>query len=97
MTAEHVLAQLEAHAAELRAFGVRRIGVFGSVARGEATDSSDLDLLVDLKRHTFDDYFGALNFLEDLFGCKVDLVQVEALKDRARPTVLQDLIYVEGI
>lgn len=97
LTAEHVLEELEAHAAELRAFGVRRIGVFGSVARGEARDDSDLDLLVDLERHTFEDYFGTLNFLEDLFGCKVDLVMVSALRRELAPAVLEEVMYAPGV
>ena len=96
LTAGYVLAELERHAEVLRGFGVKRIGVFGSVARGEARADSDLDLLVDLQRHTFDDYFGAKHFLEDLFSCTVDLVELESLKPRLRPYVEPDLVYAQG-
>jgi len=67
-----------------REFGVRRLDAFGSVARGEETSSSDLDLLVE-----FDDpdrtpagrYFGLLHFLEDTLGCDADLLTVASLRN----------------
>ena len=96
LTAEFVLAELERCAETLRGFGVKRIGVFGSVARGEARADSDLDLLVELQRHTSKDYFGALFFLEDLFGCKVDLVMLEALKPALKAYVLPEVVYASG-
>ena len=96
LTAEYVLAEFTRCAETLREFGVKRIGVFGSVAHGEARADSDLDLLVELERHTFDDYFGAKHFLEDLFGSSVDLVELEGLRPRLRPYVEPDLRYAQG-
>jgi uncharacterized protein len=93
LTAAYVLSELEAHADVLRGFGVKRIGIFGSVARGEARADSDLDLLVELQRQTYKDYMGALLFLEELFGCKVDLVMLEALKPALKPYVMPEVIY----
>ena len=97
LTAEYVLRELEKHADELRAFGVKRIGIFGSVARGEAREDSDLDLLVDLEQHTLDAYFDTKFFLEDLFGCNVDLVERGALKARFEPAVLVELKHAQGL
>jgi predicted nucleotidyltransferase len=66
-------------------FGVRDLAVFGSVARGEASDASDLDVLVDfVGKATFDGYMGLKLFLEDSLGVKVDLVTRAALKPRLR-------------
>ena len=96
MTAEYVLSELSKHADVLRGFGVKKIGLFGSVARGEAREDSDLDFLVELERHTFKDYCGLLFFLEDHFECKVDLVEKEALRIEFKPYVEPELIYVEG-
>jgi uncharacterized protein len=97
LTAEYVLSELEKHADVLRGFGVKRIGIFGSVARGEAREDSDLDLLVDLERHTFKDYMGALLFLEELFGCKVDLVMREALRPELQQYVMPEVIYAANL
>jgi predicted nucleotidyltransferase len=97
LTAEYVLSELSKHADVLRGFGVKKIGLFGSVARGEAAEGSDLDFLVELERHTFDDYFGTKFFLEDHFGCKVDLVMVEALRREFAAQVMQEVVYAQGL
>jgi predicted nucleotidyltransferase len=71
-----------------RRFGVRDLAVFGSVARGEATATSDLDVLVDFDGPaTFDGFMGLKFFLEDTLGVKVDLVTRAALKARLRERV----------
>jgi uncharacterized protein len=71
-----------------RRFGVRDLAVFGSVARGEASATSDLDVLVDFEGPaTFDGFMGLKFFLEDTLGVKVDLVTRAALKPRLRERV----------
>jgi predicted nucleotidyltransferase len=71
-----------------RRFGVRDLAVFGSVARGEASARSDLDVLVDFEGPaTFDGFMGLKFFLEDTLGVKVDLVTRAALKPRLRERV----------
>ncbi|MCH7472831.1 nucleotidyltransferase family protein [bacterium] len=97
LTAEYVLGELEKHAETLRGFGVKRIGIFGSVARGEAEGGSDLDVLVELERYTFKDYFGLLAFLEDHFSRKVDLVTVTAIRSELEPYIMGDVVYVTGV
>ena len=71
---EAIIQTLHEHQTEIRRFGVRRLGLFGSFARGEQKISSDLDFVVELAPKTFDAYMGLKNFLEELFGCRVDLV-----------------------
>ncbi len=69
-------------------FGVKDLAVFGSVVRGEASDASDLDVLVDFDgKATFDGYMGLKLFLEDSLGVRVDLVTRAALKPRLRARI----------
>jgi predicted nucleotidyltransferase len=76
-------------------FGVRRIFLFGSTARDEATPDSDLDILVDFEAGpTFDSFMGLKFFLEDHLGRRVDLVTRAALKPRMRPVVEREAIDV---
>jgi uncharacterized protein len=92
---ERVIATLRAHAADLNGFGVRAIALFGSVARDEATDASDLDVLVDFEGSaTFDRYMGLKFFIEDLLGCRVDLVTRRALREELRPIVEREAVRV---
>ncbi len=94
---DRVLAALAAKRQHLRALGVRRIAVFGSVGRGEATEASDLDLLVELNRKSFDGYMDVKEYLEDLFGCPVDLVLSDGIKPRLRPIILREAVYAPGL
>lgn len=83
---------------------VRRISVFGSFARGEATIESDIDLLVDLKPSEARPVLGLLEFirleesLEQELGREVDLVTEEGLNPRRRPNIERDMVvlYEEG-
>lgn len=97
LSKDNVLDSLIRNRDALRAFGVRRLGLFGSHARGEAKDSSDLDFLVDLERRTFDDYMGLVLYLEDLFGCHVDLVITSAIKPMLRERILREVVDVPGL
>ncbi|MDD5371693.1 MAG: nucleotidyltransferase family protein [Anaerolineaceae bacterium] len=75
--------------------GIRSLSMFGSVARGEATHQSDIDLLVDLEPPlTFDRYIQAKFYLENLLDCPVDLVMADTLKPRARIAAQQEAIRV---
>jgi len=97
LTAQYVLRELEKHAEVLRGFGVKRIGVFGSVARGEARKDSDLDFLVELSRLTFEDYTALLLYLDDLFGRPVDAVLVQDLRPEWREGILSEVVYAGGV
>ncbi|MPY92731.1 MAG: nucleotidyltransferase [Acidimicrobiia bacterium] len=73
--------------------GATNLRVFGSVARGEATPSSDLDLLVDLEPgRSLVDLGGLLMDLSDLLGVEVDLVTEAGLKPRVRDRVLAEAV-----
>lgn len=94
---EHVLEVLGRNRETISRLGVRRLGLFGSSARREATASSDLDFVVQLETKSFDAYMDLKLFLEDLFGCPVDLVLESAIKPRLRPYIMEDLIDVPGL
>jgi len=73
--------------------GAYNVRIFGSVARGDADEQSDLDLLVDMEsgRSLFD-LGGLLTDLEELLGYPVDVVTEKGLKDRIRSHVLSEAI-----
>jgi predicted nucleotidyltransferase len=95
--AEEVLATLARETGALKRFGVRRLSLFGSTARGEARPESDLDFLVDFDRKTFRNYMGLADFLEKLLERKVDLVIRETIKPLVRERVLAEAQDVPGL
>ncbi len=88
---------LEKHRTEIKAFGVLELGIFGSFAREEQTDKSDVDVLVEMESRTFDAYMDLLFFLEDLFGRRVDLVVKDTIKPIIRNRVLREAVYVSNL
>ena len=76
-------------------YGVTRLALFGSTARDAATEKSDVDILVafDGPATSFK-YFGIQFLLEDILGCRVDLVTEKALRTELRTFVEQEAIYV---
>ena len=96
-TSDDVFTLLGAHTETLRRLSVRRLGLFGSCARGEATASSDLDFVVEFAEKSFDAYMDLKTFLEDLFGCRVDLVLANTIKPRLRPIIQRETVYASGL
>ena len=76
-------------------FGVTEISLFGSFARDEATEDSDIDVMVTFGRPPdWLRYFGAQCYLEDLFGRNVDMARRHELRNEILPRVDRDLINV---
>jgi predicted nucleotidyltransferase len=97
-TREQVLDLLADRREELARRGVRTLALFGSVARGEARADSDVDFLVEFKQGpSFNEYADLANYLEDLMGCRVDLVPRTWLRPELRDYVRLDLRYVPGL
>jgi predicted nucleotidyltransferase len=94
MTLEEVRSQLRSPILQLAAkHGAHNVRVFGSVARGEADDASDIDLLVDLEPgRTLMDLGGLLSDLRDDLGLQVDVIIAGCLRQSIRNRVLQDAI-----
>jgi predicted nucleotidyltransferase len=76
-----------------RRFTVRRIGVFGSFARGSAGQESDVDILVELTEPTFDNYMDLKFYLENILSRPADLVMADTVKPRLKPIIEQEVIY----
>ncbi len=96
-TLDEIRAILNAHRAVLQErYGVRSIAVFGSYARGEATETSDVDLLVQLDQPLGLKFFELWDYLEQALGTRVDLLTLNALKQRPRlkQEAERDLVYV---
>lgn len=91
------LEQLRARREEIirlaEARGARNVRVFGSVARGDAVASSDVDFLVQLDEHrSLFDLGGLLMDLQDLLGCDVDVTTEAGLRPRVAARVLADAV-----
>jgi len=77
--------------ASLKHHSVKSLAVFGSVARGEANVTSDLDVLVEFSQPVgLFEFIRLKKFLEDLTDCKVDLVTQDALHPAMRETILNE-------
>jgi len=76
-------------------FGVKKVGVFGSFAKGEERIDSDVDILVEFKegQKTFGNYMELKFYLEELFERKIDLVIETAIKPRLREQILKEAVY----
>jgi uncharacterized protein len=94
MTRQEFFEHIAAHREELGRAGVRRLGVYGSVARGEAGPESDVDILVEFDRLPDLYEFAALrDRLAEILGRPVDLTTPQALKPRLRSRVLNEVRY----
>jgi uncharacterized protein len=79
----------------IKEYSVKSLGVFGSVARSEETEQSDIDLLVEFSEPVgFVTFMRLENFLSDRLGTRVDLVTSDSLKPVIRQDVLAEVIYV---
>lgn len=95
MDKSRVLQTLREHEPELKAEGIVHLRLFGSLARGEGTPSSDVDLIADLdrsKRLTLLNMVRLENRLSDLLNAKVDLSLAESLKEVVRARALREAI-----
>ncbi len=100
MKREEVIRLLRENMDEIKKFGVKRIGIFGSVVRNEATDESDVDIVVEFEEHRggMKDFIGLIDFLEDLFGHQVDVLTPGGIKNirikSVREKIQKELEYV---
>lgn len=97
MSKEEILQKIIENKTEVRKLGVEKIGLFGSYARGQESEASDVDILVEFKKKTFDNYMDLKFLLERFLGRKVDLVIQEAIKPRLKPLIMKDVVYAQGL
>ena len=97
MRRDEALRILSANRQALREFSVRSVAIFGSVARDEATEASDADILVEFEdgaRIGLFRFIELKQFLERILGCGVDLGTPDSLRSRIREEVLREAIRV---
>ena len=87
---------LQSHEGKIRELGVKRLGLFGSFARGEQNKDSDVDVLVEFERgqKNFDHFMDLAFFLEELFKRRVELVTPESLSPYLKPHIIPTIEYV---
>lgn len=95
-TKEDVLDALLQNRPTIQRLGVRRLGLFGSFARGEQRKDSDIDLIVEFEpgKKTFDNFIGLSLFLEELLEHRIELVTPESLSPYIGPRILKQVEYV---
>ena len=93
-----LFALLAQHEPELKQFGVRRCGVFGSFVSGVQTKGSDVDILVEFEhgKKSFDNFMRLAAFLEQHIGRRVELVTPESLSPHIGPHILREVEYASS-
>ncbi|MEI6206573.1 MAG: nucleotidyltransferase family protein [Desulfuromonadales bacterium] len=92
-----ILSLLRANKDEMaHRFGVVSVGLFGSYARGEAHEDSDIDIAIEIlsEKKSLGNFLGIRRYLEQQFGKSVDLGIESTLKPLARETVAREIIHV---
>lgn len=74
-------------------FKVKSVGIFGSYIRGEESETSDIDILVDFSEPIGWEFIDLKEFLEGILKKKVDLVTVKALKPQLKDKILKEVVY----
>jgi predicted nucleotidyltransferase len=96
MEKEDILKKLKEIKPQLEAdYGISELGLFGSYSRGDYTNESDIDILVEYSRViSLFKVVDIINYLQEIFNKKVDLVSRKDLKELLRPRILSEVIYV---
>ena len=89
------LAIIREHKDELHKLGARRVGVFGSFAKGAADSQSDVDVYIEFEeaQRTYDNFFAVHELLEEAFGRRVDLVTDKSLNEAKAQMILPTVQY----
>lgn len=95
MESNTILEFLDKNIGQIKKYGVKQIGLFGSFATGRNTNNSDIDILVEFKagEKTFDNYMDLKFFLEDILKRKVDLVIEKNIKPELKKEILSTVKY----
>ncbi len=91
------LSSIRSSTDSLRSYGVKRIGIFGSVARGEASSTSDIDVIVDFEigKKTYRNFIGTTSLLEQILNRPVDAITPGTISPYIKPYIEKDVHYVQ--
>ena len=93
MKSDEVLAIIEKHREQLQTMGVKSLNLFGSVARNEARENSDVDFFVEFNREVgLFEFIKVKLYLEDILGRSVDIGTLDTLRENLREPVIKDMI-----
>ena len=98
LTKAQILKTLKKHDEALKQYCVKRIGLFGSFARGDQTAKSDIDFLVEFNKPTYDNFYGLSVYLESLFRRKVEILTPSAVNsvrvDEVARSIRESVVFV---
>jgi predicted nucleotidyltransferase len=96
-TSEYILSSIKSKKSEISRYGIRAIGLFGSYARDEQSETSDIDILIDFEpdKENFDNYMAVYDIFEKLFkNQRVEIVTKNGLSPYIGPKILNEVKYV---
>lgn len=96
-TKDFILSTIQTHKPELFQLGVRDIGLFGSYVRGEQSDKSDIDILIDFEpeKENYDNFMAVYDMIEQLFkNERIEIVTKNGLSPYIGPRILNEVVYV---
>ena len=91
LTRVRILKTLRDHDEALKKYSVKRIGLFGSYARGEQKRGSDIDLLVEFEKPTYDNFYDLIVYLENVFGRKVEILTPDGVDSIRVPEIARSI------
>jgi len=96
LSSKQIFKILERNRELLKNYSVKRIGLFGSQARNEATSKSDIDLLVDFENKSFDNFIELAFELERIFNRKVELLTEQGISPYMLPYIKKEIQWYEA-
>ena len=96
-TKDDILSTIQNHKPEFFKLGIRDIGLFGSYVRGEQSDQSDIDFLIDFEpdKENYDNYMAVYDMIEQLFKDeRIEIVTKNGLSPYIGPKILNEVVYV---
>lgn len=96
LSRDYILSSIKAGKSDLRNLGIQEIGLFGSYSRGDASEDSDIDLLIEFapEKESFDNYMAVYDYFESLFkDQKIELITKNSLSPYIGPYILNEVIY----
>ena len=80
LDSKKIMKEIENKKKEIRKYGVKKMGLFGSFAKGKQNKNSDIDFLIEVDKIDAEKFFALLFMLEKMFGREVDLVNIKNLR-----------------
>ncbi|KAF0131668.1 MAG: DNA polymerase subunit beta [Bacteroidetes bacterium] len=96
-TKENIMSTIKSSEREISRYGIKSIGLFGSYARDEQSENSDIDILIDFEpdKENFDNYMAVYDIIEKLFkNQRVEIVTKNGLSPYIGPKILNEVKYV---